>query len=319
MSKQITIIGCGGFVGSHVTAKALEKGYTVVGTVTDKNSAKATSLQNKLQKIAKNDQAFLLKQASAFDSVQLAEAMKDSEGVIVCAGSPENKPETIELMTALATNVCDAAMELGIPKAVFTSSTGSTNPPSGEPQLKNEVDHWSDDALQYEQGKFAAVGKTRLDKIVRDKMQSSDDKLTTATINPSMIAGPSLLETPSTIHNFLAAVINGQYMKDSIPNDSMSLIDARDLAELHIAALENPDASGRYFGLKNSWHWQDILSEIENLVPSYQKPKPDPTEERRQPTQFDFTRQQSLGVELRDLQEMLADSLEAAKAFGLLN
>ena len=319
MKKRITVIGCSGFVGSHVAAAALKQNYSVVGTMRDINSANAEHLRAQFSSITPEPDSFTLMSASAFNTDSLSTAMDGSDGVIVCAGSPENKPETIELMTALANNVCDIALEKNIGKVVFTSSTGSTNPPEGEPELKNEIDHWSDDELQYEQKKYAAVGKTRLDKIVLEKMQSSNGKLLTATINPSMIGGPSYLGQPSTIHQFLAAVIGGKYMKDSIPNDSMSLIDARDLAALHLAALDNPQASGRYFGIKNSWHWRDILSEIERQHPGYQKPAIDSNEEIKTPTQFDLSRQKTLGVDLRELPEIIADSLEAAKTFGLIS
>ena len=43
---------------------------------------------------------------------------------------------------------------------------------------------------------------------------------------------------------FFRAILNGEKLK-RIPNDSMSFIDVRDLAELEIAALENTNARGK--------------------------------------------------------------------------
>ncbi|MDZ7684532.1 MAG: hypothetical protein U5O39_05615 [Gammaproteobacteria bacterium] len=56
-----------------------------------------------------------------------------------------------------------------------------------------------------------------------------------------------------------------------------------------MAAFENPAASGRYFGVYDSWHWQDIYDCLSELIP--EAPKPAPLEEpRTERTTFDFTR-----------------------------
>ena len=104
---------------------------------------------------------------------------------------PDGLMESIDLMAAVAENVSDAALEAGIGRAVFTSSTGSTNPPEGEPHLKNEVLHWSDPDKQLREKKFAAVGKTRLDRTVLDRMAANGGTFRVAVINPSMIVGPA--------------------------------------------------------------------------------------------------------------------------------
>ena len=45
---------------------------------------------------------------------------------------------------------------------------------------------------------------------------------------------------------FFRAILNGEKLT-RIPNDSMSFIDVRDLAELELAALENTNARGKPF------------------------------------------------------------------------
>jgi nucleoside-diphosphate-sugar epimerase len=94
-------------------------------------------------------------------------------------------------------------------------------------------------------------------------------------------------------------------MADKIPNSSMSLIDVRDLAALHVAALKHAAAHGRYFGVKQSWHWRDILRALKRAWPAYRMPAIDPNEVPVRPTRFDLTRQASLGVRLRDLDTMM--------------
>ncbi len=304
-NETICVVGCSGFVGSHVTAELLARGYNVHGTLRDATGDNVRWLRADVAAAAAGDNQLKLFSADVFDKASLLPAMAGCSGVIVCAGSPVVEPETIDLMLAVAENGSDAAIESGISRAVFTSSTGSTNPPDGEPALKNEVDHWSDPDLQLEQGKFAAVGKTRLDQIVLDKMAQSGGTFRVCVINPSIIVGPAYQDEPVVSLTRFAAILNGERFAENIPNSSMSMIDVRDLAALHVDALENDAASGRYFGVKQSWHWHDILRALERACPGYKMPQPDPDDVPVRATQFDLSRQSSLGVTPRGLDEML--------------
>ena len=149
-AETVCVVGCGGFVGSHVTAELLSRGYDVHGTLPDSAGEKATWLMSKVAPSASGANKLSLFSADVYDKSSLEPAMAGCNGAIVCAGSPVIEPETIDLMLAVAENVSNAAIEAQIGRAVFTSSTGSTNPPEGEPELKNEVEHWSDPNQQLE-------------------------------------------------------------------------------------------------------------------------------------------------------------------------
>jgi nucleoside-diphosphate-sugar epimerase len=284
-SEKICVVGCSGFVGSHVAAELLARGYDVQGTLRDATGEKARWLMSGVA------------------------AAASGANKLTLFSSPVIAPETIDLMLAVAENVSDAAIEAGIGRAVFTSSTGSTNPPEGEPDLKNEELHWSDPDVQLAAKKFAAVGKTRLDQIVLGKMAASDGAFRVCTINPSMIVGPAFQDEPVTSLIRFAAIVNGERFADKVPNSSMSMIDVRDLAALHVNAMERESARGRYFGVKQSWLWRDILQALERAYPAYKMPAADPDEVPVRATQFDLTRQNTLGVNLRGL-----DALDAMLA-----
>ena len=153
-AEKICVVGCSGFIGSHVTAELLARGYDVNGTLRDAAGESAEWLMSGVAAAASGENRLKLYSADAFDKASFSAPMQGCSGVIVSAGSPAVEPETIDLMAAIAENVSEAAIDAGVGRAVFTSSTGSTNPPEGEPELKNEVDHWSDDALQLEQEKI---------------------------------------------------------------------------------------------------------------------------------------------------------------------
>lgn len=311
---KVAVIGCGGYVGSYVTAALLARGHEVRGSVRDASPERTGWI---VERAASGGDRFELTEADVFDKPSIVRAMADCDGTIVCAGSPRIEPETIPLMAAVATNCCDAALETGVRAAVFTSSTGSTNPPEGEPEFKNEMDHWSDDELQMRAGKYAAVGKTRLDRTVLARAESSGGALRGVTINPSTVTGPCMSPEPATSLRSYAAIIRGERMT-AVPNSSMSLIDVRDLADLHVAALEQESASGRYFGVRQSWHWQEILDELGRQVPEYEPPRLEAGVVPVRATGFDLTRQASLGVTVRDLPEILAAAVAELRARNMI-
>lgn len=303
--ETICVVGCSGFVGSHVTAELLSSGYSVNGTLRDAGTANTQWLRDRLAPLAHDGQRLTLLSAELGDKASLLRAMQRCTGVIMCAGVERQETATIDLMVGAAEHILDGALELGIHRAVFTSSTGSTNPPGAEPELKNEVDHWSDPEQQLAAGKYSPAAKTLMDKTALAKMEASNGALRVCVINPSMITGPAYQPEPVGSLKAFKAIIEHQRFSDRIPNGSMSMIDARDLAKLHVNALENDDASGRYFGVKQSWHWRDILAALKRAYPAYELPEFPADETPVRPTQFDLTRQDTLGCELHGLDEMV--------------
>ena len=109
---------------------------------------------------------------------------------------------------------------------------------------------------------------------------------------------------------WLQRVIDGgQPRHETTPNDSASMIHLEDLAKLFLAAYENSNAFGRYFGVFDSLHWQDIYAECQKILPNMKMPNP-LTEKVVAPTGFDFTRRNSLGVTVRDFPTLLRQTIQ---------
>ncbi|MFK7915478.1 MAG: NAD-dependent epimerase/dehydratase family protein [Pseudomonadales bacterium] len=303
--QTICVVGVSGFVGSHVAAELLSRGYNVNGTLRNVDPGAHHWLLDQPGSLAQSDRQLSLHSANLDNKDSLYAAMQGCSGVVMCAGVEGQAPATVDLMVGGAENVLDCALALGIDRAVFTSSTGSTNPPEGEPNLKNEVEHWSDPEQQIAAGKYSPAAKTLMDRAVLEKMAASDGRLRTCVINPSLIVGPAFAPTPVNSLKAFQAIIEKRRHGERIPNGSMSLIDVRDLACLHVNALERDSVSGRFFGVKRSWHWQEILAALHRAYPEYEPPVFPKNEQPVSPTRFDLSRQRSLGCELRDLDAML--------------
>lgn len=306
----VCVIGVSGFVGSHVAAALLAAGHSVRGTLRDPSAANRVWLEEGVGSRARDGATLELCAAELSDAGSIRSAMEGCSGVAMCAGVETQAPETIDLMVGAANHVADAALALGIGRAVFTSSTGSTNPPEGEPPRKNEVDHWSDPDAQIAAGKFSPAAKTLMDRTALERMEASEGRLRVATLNPSLIAGPAYQPDPVPSLRFFEAIVSGKRMNEQIPDGSMSMIHVEDLAGLHVAALERPEARGRYFGVQQSWHWKDILEAVGRAVPGYTPPLWPEDAVPSRPTQFDFTRRDALGAPARGIDEIVGSVVE---------
>lgn len=47
----------------------------------------------------------------------------------------------------------------------------------------------------------------------------------------------------------------------------MSFVHVENCAAQHVSAMESDGASGRYFSLVESWHWNDILVTLKEIYP----------------------------------------------------
>lgn len=315
----VCVVGCSGFIGSHVTATLLERGYSVHGTLRDASDERTHWLRERVASRAKDDATLTFFSAQMNDPEALTAAMKGCDGVFMCAGTEKQAPETIEIMLSGVRTILQTARSLGIKDVVLTSSTGSTNPPGPEPNPKVETDHWSDPMQQLSVGKFSPAAKTLMEALALRLMEESEGALRVCIMNPSLVAGPVYQPELVMGMKFLRSIIKKERWADSIPNGSMSVIDVRDLAMLHVKAYENKEASGRYFGVKKSWSWRDILSTLSQVYPAYTLPDVPEPEEPAQPTQFDLSRQETLGVSLRDLPEILEGVIDELTARGELS
>ena len=80
-----------------------------------------------------------------------------------------------------------------------------------------------------------------------------------------------------------------------------------------------PCISGRYFAVLRSFHWSELLSCLKRCHPALVVPPAGyPEGEEVGVTQFDFTRRDSLGVELRSLDRMMGDAVDHLKKRGLI-
>ena len=212
-------------------------------------------------------------------------------------------------------NILRSANRNGVKTVGICSSTSSTNPVPCPP-IKNEVDHWSDEAEQCRAKKYTSATKTVMEKTAFKF--AGENHMRMFVFLPTMMVGPVAM--PQHVHGGLQKLVRGEMWQEQIPNNSVSMIDLRDLAAMFIAAVENSEACGRFFGVYDSWHWADIYDALKEILPDMKMPPPHEGE-RVPATGFDHTRKKQLGVPLRDIPTILSEAVEWIKTdpFGSLH
>lgn len=320
------VIGATGFVGSHVVARLISEGYHVKCTTRDKDNACwlkdviCNNSSNKYDSKKISIHKLQLGTDGPLDVSVLDSLMENVELVFFCAGFEIQSEKTISFMVNNAIAIIKSARRQKVDVVVLTSSGGSTNPIGLHNSTpKNEILHWSDPDQQKKMGKYSPaaktlmelnslkeVGRNKSNEIINKELSSISPRL--VIVNPNLILGPQL--KPGKISGnslpWIVKILKKEAMSTIIPNDSMSIIDVRDLADIHVKAAQKECASGRYFGVNQSYTWEEILSTLEQVYPPYNKP-PRFEGEAKLPTQFDHSRKKSLGVSLRPLTETLKD------------
>ena len=320
--KTICVVGASGLVGSNIVRAGLERGYAVNSTMRDRNAPNKAPFMSALPGAAERLQLFSAEMAEegSFDA-----ALAGCDGVFVASlipmyagptGTPAREmddeqgyAEIIMPTVNGCLNAMRSAIRQGVKNVVICSSTSSTNLVPPVP-IKNEVDHWSDEEEQCRAKKYTSATKTVMEKAAIKLAAEHDLRL--SIIIPTGMYGPVVLpdQMNENPHVWLRRLIDGgEGRHQKMPNDSHSLIHLHDLAALFMAAYENPNASGRYFGVYESWPWQDIYAELQKRLPDMKMPEPF-SEPPALPTRFDFTRRDSLGVSIRDIPTTLRQTIE---------
>ena len=319
--KTLCVAGASGLVGSNIVRTALARGYKVNGTMRDKHNSKKTHYLRSLP----GADGLSLHSANMTDDQSFEKPLQDTECVFIACliptykgtdGTPAREMDDEQgysdiIMPTVdgCINILRAAERQGLRNAVICSSTSSTNPVPPV-SFKNEVDHWSDEVEQCRAKKYTSAAKTVMEKAAIKFCKNHGIRL--SILLPTGLYGPAILPEHMAHNPFvwLQRLINGGPARhEKIPNDSASMIHLEDLAKLFIAAYEKADASGRYFGVYKSLHWQDIYSECRKLLPDMQMPEAI-TDTPAVPTTFDFTRRDSLGVVIRDFPTILRETVE---------
>ena len=273
-SSPILVTGITGYIGSRIAVDLLNRGYAVRGTM--RNPAKAEKVTALIAKHAPTDKLTTAR-ADLLDADSWAAAVDGCEYVLhvaspVMAGVPKDPNELIAPAREGTLNVLRAATAAGVKRVVLTSSMAAVAYGlDGTPDQPIAEDRWTDpahpDNTPYTQSKAYA------EKAAWDYVNATPGAPELTTVNPGAVLGPLLGNNPSESLLIVQKMMKGEF--PGLPKLGFMVVDVRDVSDLHLRALESPDAAGeRFLAGGDYWTMKEIAEYLGQTYPAYSKKLP---------------------------------------------
>ncbi|MDB5430082.1 MAG: NAD-dependent epimerase/dehydratase [Caulobacter sp.] len=261
-TKTVLVTGGSGWLAGFCIAALLEQGYRVKTTL--RNLAREAEVRATLAKITKPDERLTFSAADLSADAGWAEAVAGCHYVLHVAspfpaGQPKDPNELIIPAREGALRVLKAAVAAGVERVVLTSSVAAVA--YGQKVAEGTVfdeSFWTDvkghDVSAY------AQSKTIAEQAAWAFMKDSGGKTSLAVINPAAIIGPALSPDFSTSLQLVERLMNGS--TPGSPRIGFTIVDVRDLAQLHLLAMTRPEAAGQRFIGAGPFLWMGDIAKI---------------------------------------------------------
>ncbi len=240
--KKVLVTGGTGFLAGWIIRKLLEQGYQVRTTVRSEGSKEKVLSMLQAEKIPTEQLSFAI--ADLTSSNGWNEAMKEMDAVLHVAsplgGNNHEDPTLIPVAVEGVEHVISAAIHNQVRKVVMTSSEAANYPDKNETNPAVDELFWTDPEnkwiTNYMRSKIAAEKKAW-------ELIQAQSYTQLATIMPGAILGPYMAGKRSSTDQIFEMLLKGT----PSPNVIYPVVDVRDLADLHILAMESDKANAERF------------------------------------------------------------------------
>ena len=245
MADRVLVTGITGFIGSHVAKRLLDKGYNVRGTV--RNKVKGERIFTALTQNLENPSRLELVEANLGADTGWADAVKDCKFIQHIASpfpleSPSNREALVPEARAGAQRVLEHGFSAGVERIVLTSSMASMMGQKGRGNIMQLTEEdWSDP--DWKPLTAYPVSKTRAELSAWAYAKAQKHEKNLVTICPGIVFGPDSYKNGGASLGLIKAMFDGEF--PMVPKVAYPIIDVRDCAAIHIAAMTAERAGGR--------------------------------------------------------------------------
>ncbi len=274
--KKVLLTGVSGFLGSHTALQLLNKGYQVIGTLRDLK--RAPSIRQALAPHTDQLEHLEFREADLLDPGVWEELCQGVDFVQHIASPfprllPKNESELIRPAVEGTLNVLQAAHRAGVKRTVLTSSIvaimyGKT--PQTSKSGYTEED-WTDPTVASDLTPYFK-SKTLAEQAAWDFVNPKAVQMELSVVCPGAVLGPVLEEDFGTSANIVLKCMDGS--SPALPQIGYDVVDVRCVADLHIRAMELPQAVGQRFIASSGFaSFKDVADILRPHYPKHRIPK----------------------------------------------
>ncbi|MGI5191632.1 NAD-dependent epimerase/dehydratase family protein [Promicromonospora sp. CA-289599] len=245
--SHVLVTGGSGFIAGHVIVQLLEQGHTVRSTI--RSLRKEATVRSVLRDGgAVRDDALAFVEADLMNDAGWAEAVAGTDYVIHLAspirtGKVKDEEEVISPARDGALRVLRAARDAGARRVVLTSAFHAVGFGHGHLDRVFTERDWS--PLNGPGVDVYGRSKILAERAAWDFMAQRGDRLELTTILPVAVMGPVMGNDVSGANHIVQNSLNGHM--PGYPNMFVPIVDVRDVAAAHVAAMTAPGAAGQRF------------------------------------------------------------------------
>ena len=248
MNKKVLLTGISGYIGNHCAVELLKKGYSVRGSV--RSLLKKEKVIEAIKKEIDPNDNLEFCELDLLEDKGWDKAMEGCEFVLHVASpfiniEPKDENEYIRPAVDGTMRALKAAKKAGVKRVVLTSSMVSMLE-GADKSINIDYNSWTN--VKAKNVSAYAKSKTLAERSAWDfvKNQNKENPMELSVVNPGPVFGPSLsgnLEGASM--GMFKNMILGKV--PMVPKSSINMSDVRDVAKIHVLALENKNANGKRF------------------------------------------------------------------------
>ena len=246
--NKVLVTGISGYIGQHCAAELLKNGYAVRGSL--RSLSKTEAITKAIQSVVDPKGNLEYCELDLLSDSGWDKAMQGCDFVLHVASpfvirQPKDENELIKPAVEGTLRALKAAKKAGVKRLVLTSSLVAM---LGEAKGDLLINHDSWTNVKAKGISAYVKSKTLAEKAAWEfiELQEGDHKLELVTIHPGPVYGPSLSENLSgESMSMFKDIVSGKM--PLIPQSAINMSDVRDVAEIHVKALENKEAGGKRF------------------------------------------------------------------------
>ncbi|MGB0498495.1 MAG: SDR family oxidoreductase [Rubricella sp.] len=256
MGLTVLVTGASGFIAKHIVLALLERGHDVVGSV------RSTERGEEVRAMAESHLGQDPGAALRFVELDLtsdegwAEAMAGVDVLMHTASpfplsQPKDEADLIRPAVEGTLRALRAARDADLRRVILTSSVVSVAYGDWTGQRAVSEADWSDPTL--DRNTAYTKSKTLAEQAAWDFVGKDGSGIALTVINPALVLGPPADLRYGSSLQVVERILKGK--DPMLPQVGFGVVDVRDIALMHVRAMERDKSIGQRFIGSNGWMW----------------------------------------------------------------